>query len=58
MPYTIPEDVEINADVIHQLESEYANPQQVQEQINHLVEWAYDVAYGGYGRDTSTPDVE
>jgi hypothetical protein len=58
MTYTIPQDVEIRSDVIKQLESLYATPREVQEQINNIVEWAYDMAYGGYGRDASTPDVE
>jgi len=56
MTYTIPKDVEINTEVIRQLELICANSQQVQDQIDNIVEWAYDMAYGGYGRDTSTPN--
>jgi hypothetical protein len=56
MTYTIPKDVEIRTDVICQLESICANPQEVQAQIDNIVEWAYDMAYGGYGRDAITPN--
>lgn len=55
MQYTIPADVEIPLEVIRQLESLCDTPLQVQDNINNIVEWAYDMAYGAYGREEEAP---
>jgi hypothetical protein len=56
--YTIPYDIAVSPEIIKHLESIYATPEEVQEHINMVIEWACDMAYGAYGRGEGTPDIE
>jgi hypothetical protein len=56
--YTIPVDVDVSPEIIKHLESVCATPEEVQQQLDMVVEWASDMAYGAYGRSEGAPDVE